>query len=194
MTKITFAALDGAVANFGIAKLSYDTVTGELDVIDLLLSKTEKTKLKQVRSSSDDLSRAYTQAKFVRDNTKDCAVIFGEVPSGGKDSRAARAFGIVTGIYASILQPFQEVNPSEVKIAAVGTRTASKEEMIIWATEKFPNAPWRRAKSNGVKWKKGDLTADNEHLADAVAIGHAGIRTNEFRQMIAMMNAVSNAA
>lgn len=194
MAKITFAALDGAVANFGIARLSYDTETGKLEVLDLLLNKTEKSKLKQIRASSDDLQRSQAQAQFVREATKDCAIVFGEVPSGGQDAKSTRAFGIVTGIYASILQPFQEVNPGEVKIAAVGTRTASKQEMIIWATEKFPDAPWLRAKSNGAKWKKGDLIADNEHLADAVAIGHAGIKTPVFMQMISMFNAIRLAA
>lgn len=194
MTKIIFAALDGAIANFGIARLVYDTDTGKLDVLELLLQKTEKSKEKQKRASSDDLSRAQQQANFVRENTKDCAVVFGEVPSGGKDAKATRAFGIITGIYASIERPFQEVTPGEVKIAAVGTRTASKEEMIAWAVEKFPNANWIRAKRDGASWKKGDLVADNEHLADAVAIGHAGVKTTEFRQMISMLKAVQQAA
>lgn len=194
MTKILFAALDGAIANFGIAKLVYDTDTGKLDVVDLLLNKTEKSKLKQTRASTDDLLRSQEQAKFIRETVKDCAIVFGEVPSGGKDAKACRAFGIVTGLYASVPQSFQEVTPAEVKMAAVGTRTASKEEMIEWAVEKFPNAPWLRAKNNGAKWKKGDLVKDNEHLADAVAIGHAGIRTPVFTQMISMLNAMRSAA
>lgn len=194
MPKITFAALDGALANFGIARMSYDTDTGQLDVLELLLNKTEKTKVKQIRSSSDDLRRSQEQAKFVRDNTSDCAIVFGEVPSGGQDAKSTRAFGIVTGIYASIIKPFQEVNPREVKMAAVGTGTASKQEMIIWATEKFPNANWRRAVSNGKNWKKGDLTSDNEHLADAVAIAHAGVQTPVFTQMTSMLNAMRVAA
>lgn len=194
MAKIIFAALDGAIANFGIARLSYDTETGLLDVIDLLLNKTEKSKNKQMRSSSDDLRRAQEQVRFMREATKDCAVVFGEVPFGGKDAKASRAFGIVTGIYASIIQPFQEVTPTAVKRAAVGTATASKEEMIMWAVDRFPQAPWLRAKANGAKWKKGDLVADNEHLADAVAIGHAGILTPEFQQMTSMLNAIRLAA
>lgn len=191
MTKIKFAALDGAVANFGIALLAYDTETDELEVLDLLLHKTEKTKIKQTRVSSDDLRRAQEQAVHLRNALDGCALVFGEVPSGGKDAKATRAFGIVTGLYASVAQPFQEVTPSEVKMAAVGTSTASKEEMIEWAVEKFPNAPWRRAKQNGPKIKKGALTADNEHLADAVAIGHAGINTPVFKQMLSMFKAAT---
>lgn len=194
MPKITFAALDGAVANFGIAIMTYDTDTETLDVADLLLNKTEKTKTKVIRASSDDLRRSQEQAEFVRKAIANSAIVFGEVPSGGQDAKATRAFGIVTGIYASIIKPFQEVNPREVKIAAVGTGTASKQEMIEWAVEKFPNAPWRRAKNNGAKFKKGDLTADNEHLADAVAIGHAGIKTPAFQQMLSMLRAVKAAA
>ncbi|NKX37743.1 hypothetical protein HGG70_07400 [Rhodobacteraceae bacterium R_SAG4] len=191
MAKIKFGALDGALANFGIAILSFDTETGALEVLDLILNKTEKSKHKQTRSSTDDLVRAQSQAEFMRKSLEGCAIVFGEVPSGGQDAKSTRAFGIVTGLYASITLPFQEVTPSEVKMAAVGTNTASKEEMIIWATELFPNAPWRRAQKNGAKIKKGDLTKDNEHLADAVAIGHAGIKTPVFQQMLSIFRATS---
>jgi Holliday junction resolvasome RuvABC endonuclease subunit len=194
MAKIVFAALDGAIANFGIARMAYDTQTGQMEVVSLHLNKTAKNKSKQARVSSDDLRRSQEQARFVRDHTSDCAIIFGEVPSGGQDSRAARAFGIVTGLYASIQQPFQEVTPAEVKMAALGTATASKVEMIEWATEKFPTAPWLRAQKNGAKFKAGDLTADNEHLADAVAVAYAGVQTTSFKLMISMISAMGRAA
>ncbi|MTH61113.1 hypothetical protein [Paracoccus litorisediminis] len=194
MPLIRLAAFDGALANFGMAKLIFDTDTEALSVLDLKLVKTEKSKVKQVRSSSDDLRRSRENALAAHDWLKDCVTVFVEVPTGGQDAKATRAFGIITGIYASLLREPVEVSPAETKLAAVGTRTASKEEMIEWAVGKFPDAPWLRAKSNGPKWKKGDLLGDNEHLADAVAIAHAGIKLPVFQQMKAMIAAMPRAA
>jgi hypothetical protein len=45
----------------------------------------------------------------------------------------------------------------------------------------FPNAPWLRAKGG-----KKQILNSNEHLADAVAIAHAGIKTDQFLQLMAM--------
>jgi len=187
MTSIKFAAADGSKKNFGIAVMELDLDTLEISVVDLILTKTEKSKNKQVRASSDNLERSQTIAASLPDALKDCACCFVEVPSGGQSYDAVLGFGIVIGIYACIEGilgvPTLEVSPSETKLAAVGTKTASKQEMIEWAAEKFPDAPWREY--------RGKPTLDNEHLADAVAIGHAGIKTPAFKAMLAMLRASS---
>lgn len=183
--KITIAGLDGSKTNFGIALMTMDVETLELEVKDLILVKTEKSKDKKVRKSSDNLERAQEIARTLRESLGDCISAFAEVPSGGQSYEAVLGFGIVIGLYASIPVPLLEVSPSETKKAAVGTRTASKEEIIAWAFEKFPKAPWRTRKL------KGEIvpTADNEHLADAVAIVHAGIKTPAFQQTLAILKA-----
>jgi Holliday junction resolvasome RuvABC endonuclease subunit len=180
--KIKVLGLDGAKANFGIATMVYDMDTGGLDVEDLLLVETEKTKSKQVRVSSDNLRRCREIAEAVRDKTIGCVVAFGEVPTGGQSADACMAFGMVIGIYASLTIPMIEVSPAETKLATVGTRTASKEEMIEWAYERYPNAPWLLTKRQGVMVP----IAKNEHLADACAVVHAGIKTQEFQKVIAI--------
>jgi Holliday junction resolvasome RuvABC endonuclease subunit len=190
MPRIRIAGLDGSKTNFGIATLVLDTdqmhlPTGGLTVESLLLIKTEKSKIKNVRASSDNLIRSQTIARALREELTKCASAFIEVPSGGKSYDAVLGFGIVIGIYASLTIPTIEVSPSETKIAAVGTRTASKEEMIEWALELFPDAPWRMHKVKGVMVPN----RDNEHLADAVAIALAGIKTPAFKQAIAMLMA-----
>ena len=183
--KITIAGLDGSKTNFGIALMTMDVDTLELDVKDLILVKTEKSKNKQVRASSDNLLRAQEIATVARESLGDSIACFGEVPSGGQSYDAVLGFGIVIGIYASITIPFIEVSPSETKKAAVGTRTASKEEIIQWAMENSPKAPWRTRKLKGALVP----TNDNEHLADAVAIVHAGIKTPAFQQTLAILRA-----
>jgi Holliday junction resolvasome RuvABC endonuclease subunit len=187
MGKIRIAGIDGSKTNFGISLLSLDTDTMALSVEDLILVKTEKTKVKQVRASSDNLRRAREIYLVTREALKGCAAVFVEVPSGGQSYDAVLGFGIVIGLYASLeLEPI-EVSPAETKKAALGTSTASKSEMIEWAVEKFPEAPWRMRKLHGEMVPK----KDNEHLADGVAIAHAGIMLPSFRQTLSILAANS---
>jgi Holliday junction resolvasome RuvABC endonuclease subunit len=187
MAKILVAGLDGSLRNFGVALMWLDTKTLELSVKDLVLVKTEKSQTKQVRKSSDNLARAKILVDGVSETMKGVTAAFLEVPSGGQSYDAVLGFGIVIGIYAGIKPAICEVSPSETKMAAVGTKTASKQEMIDWAFERFPEAPWRMRTSKGAKVP----TLDNEHLADAVAIVCAGIETPAFKQTLAFLNAAS---
>lgn len=185
MTKILVAGLDGAKANFGITRMTYDLVTGELAVDGLKLIETQKSSAKTVRVSSDNLRRCREIAEGIRDGIQGCTVAFGEVPFGGKSADAVHAFGMVIGLYASLPIPMIEVMPQETKLATVGTKTASKEEMIEWAFETYPNAPWLTTKRGGAMVP----VLKNEHLADAAAIVHAGVKTPAFQQTIAILRA-----
>lgn len=185
MSKILVAGLDGAKANFGITRMNYDLVTGELDIDGLKLIETQKSSAKTVRVSSDNLRRCREIADGIRDGIDGCTVAFGEVPYGGKSADAVHAFGMVIGLYASLPIPMIEVMQQETKLATVGTKTASKEEMIEWAFNTYPNAPWLTKRVAG----KVSPVLKNEHLADAAAIVHAGVKTPAFQQVIAIMRA-----
>ena len=184
MALVTVGALDPSLANFGIAKLQLDTAALTLKVIGLRLIETVKDTSKVVRRSSDDLRRGQNISGIVSEELEDCIVVFAEIPSGAQSARAAFALGMATGILSCIETPLIEVQPSETKMAAVGTKTASKEEMVEWAVARFPDAPW-------IKTKKGGILKKNEHLADAVAVGYAGLKTNDFKRLIAMMKAAT---
>ncbi|MGV1754776.1 hypothetical protein [Agrobacterium sp. CG674] len=183
MSKILIAGLDGSLRNFGVATAWLDLQTLDLEIKELTIIKTANEKGKQVRVSSDYMRRALDIRTGVHAALKGVTTAFYEVPSGGQDYKSVMGFGIVIGTYAGIPVPGSEVSPGETKIAAVGTRTASKEEMIAWAFEKYPDAPWRTRKF------KGEIvpTADNEHIADAVAIMEAGIKTPSFQQTLAIL-------
>ena len=185
MAIIKCAGLDGSLRNFGITKMLYDTDTGRLGIYDMLLIETQKSQEKKVRKSSDTYERARELALGCQTYIKDCDVIFAEIPSGGKSYDAVLGFGIVIGVYAGLQQALIEVSPIETKKATVGSRTASKEEMINWATAAYPNAKWLTVKRGGVMVPVNK----NEHLADAAAIVHAGIQTPAFRQAAAILGA-----
>jgi Holliday junction resolvasome RuvABC endonuclease subunit len=86
------------------------------------------------------------------------------------------------GILAGCPKPLFQIQPSETKLATVGTKTASKEEMIEWAVEAYPNAPWFRLRDK----PGGKIIAKNEHIADALAVVHAGLETDQFAQFMTM--------
>jgi Holliday junction resolvasome RuvABC endonuclease subunit len=190
MPIIKVAGLDGSLRNFGIAKLLYDTNTGSLSVDALELIETEKTKNKQVRASSDTYNRAHEIAMAAQLCVEECDICFAEIPFGGQSYDAVLGFGITIGIYASLSLPLIEVAPIETKKATVGTKTASKQEMIEWAFETYPTAPWLTTKRGGQLVP----TLKNEHLADACAIVHAGILTPAFKQAAAIIARSSQAA
>lgn len=183
MSKIKVAGIDPALKNFGIAKAFVDLDTLEVEIDSLKLIQTERKVSKQVRQNSDDLRRATEISDEYRRYVKDCTVVFAEIPTGGQSADAVKSFGISIGLLAACPVPLIQVQPSETKLAAVGTKTASKAEMIEWAEEAYPNAPWLRRKSAG----KLVMMNDNEHLADATAVIHAGLRTDEFKRLLAML-------
>jgi Holliday junction resolvasome RuvABC endonuclease subunit len=196
MGSILVAGLDPALANFGLARMRLDLDTLQLSLERVRTIVTEKLagKGKMVRQNSDDLRRARELHDGFHEELQGCAVAFGEIPSGAQAARAAMGFGIALGVLASCKIPIIEVMPTETKLASVGNPKAGKPEIISWAAGNYPHIDWLRyQKAVMFKGKRvreaGDLHEDNEHAADATAVVHAGIRTQQFKQLLAMWKA-----
>ncbi len=155
--------------------LVYSELTdGVVKVIDSVTIETEKSKLKQVRASSDlihrcDVLHRYVN-KFLEKHSPE--IIFVETPSGSQSASGMKNYGVSCYLIATLTPRAIEVTPTEVKKATVGTKTASKNEMIAWAFEKHPEAPW-------ILRNEFPL-AKQEHMADAIAIIYAGMVTPAF--------------
>lgn len=174
--------IDPAFANMGLCSCYIDPMLGIVRTLrDLQLVTTAKQDKKLVRASSDDFRRARELRESLQKFCNGHTVAFAEIPSGSQSARASWSLGIAVGVLASCPLPVIQVSPIEVKLATVGKKTASKDEMIEWATSLYPDAPWRIHRNR--------YTADNEHLADAVAIVHAGIRTADYAQIKAILGA-----
>lgn len=187
---LTVIGCDPSLAGWGLARLlvnidSLSTLKPEVEVTDLLLIATERAALKSVRAASDDLRRAQELHDGLHSFCRGAALLMAEIPSGTQSARGAMSNGICLGVLASSPLPIIQVAPLETKTATVGTRTATKAEMIGWATTTFPDAPWLR--------QRGRIIAANEHLADAVAVGLAGLRTPEFRVAVSMTMGLASA-
>lgn len=180
---------DPTLTNFGMVHMTYDTASAKLHVLRMELVVTERKVTKSIRQNSDDLRRAEELNLRFHHACKGKNMVFSEIPTGSQSARANLSFGVVIGLLAGCPVPLIQIQPSETKLAAVGTKTASKEEMIEWAVEKYPNLNWHRRKS------KGNLVLmnSNEHLADAIAVVHAGVNTDEFKRGLMLWNAAEAA-
>lgn len=182
---LTIIGCDPSLKGWGLAKLVVNIralstlAEPEAEVIDLRLISTEKSGGKQVRAASDDLRRAHELHAGFHSFCRGAAIVMAEIPSGTQSARGAMSNGICLGVLASSPLPIIQVAPLETKLATVGSKTATKPEMIAWATARFPKANWLR--------HRGSITAANEHLADAVAVVMAGLMTPEFKAAAAMM-------
>lgn len=186
---IRILGIDPALRNTGLAIADYDILTGELNVTKVEIAQTEGGKDgKVVRKSSDDLSRARTLVaeinRVIAVHRPSLAVA--EVPGGCQNARGAFSNGVCCGFLACLSLPLIEVSPMEVKLASVGVKTASKDQMIQWAVAKWPNAGWFTRKLKG----EIVMTKDNEHVADACAAIAAGLLTAQFAQAISVMQAM----
>lgn len=167
--------IDLAFAHMGLCKVSINQHL-EIQIEALHLVSTEGRDKKEVRKSSDDLRRARQLHESLQSFAiAPASIAFAEVPHGSQSSRASWSLGIAVGVLASCPLPVIQVSALEVKLASVGKKTASKKDMINWAVDNFPSADWIRY--------RGNLTNENEHLADAIATVYAGIRTDAFQTL-----------
>ena len=180
---------DPSLRNWGVACGTLDTDTMTLSMKTLRVIQPVLLTGKQVRQNSSDLESAFQLCKAAVEFAKQAQVIFAEVPVGSQSARAMASYGICVGVLGSLRAvgiPFFEVTPTEVKMATVGRKTATKLEMIQWATSQHPAASWPYYKQKGVQIIS---EAKAEHMADAIGAIQAGIHSNPFLQSLPLLKA-----
>jgi Holliday junction resolvasome RuvABC endonuclease subunit len=198
MTKIIrILGLDPSLANTGWAIADIDLTERKIvRIVEHGTSVTAKSKVKSVRKSSDDLQRARVQRQCMTDaiDRYNVKIACSEVPSGAQSASASRAFGIVVGLLASLSVPMIETNPTEVKMASVGSKVADKEDIVRWAVELTQRLGgtefWNTGKAKNeweIELDGKFVTKTMEHQADAIAVIAAAIATQEFKQIAAVL-------
>lgn len=182
MARLNVLGMDPSMNNWGIAAGNLITETSQLTIAHLACTRIAEAKGKQVRQNSHDLRTAQGLTEGVLPFKK-AHIVFAEIPQGSQSSRGSLGAGMCIGVLGALRAlgcQFIEVTPTEVKMASVGKKTATKAEMIEWAMATFPNAPW--------PLHHGKINAGMaEHMADACAAIVAGLRTNEYQQIAAIM-------
>lgn len=182
--KIQVCGQDPSLRNWGISKGHYDTETKKLTLYEVSVIQPVLPTGKQVRQNSLDLESAKQLCALALDATKGAHAIFVEVPVGSQSARAMASYGICVGVLGALRAtgiPFFEVTPTEVKVAAVGYKNASKIDMINWAVNAHPEASWPIYQRNGANMVS---EAKAEHMADATAAIYAGLACNSFQQFL----------
>jgi Holliday junction resolvasome RuvABC endonuclease subunit len=176
-------SLDPSFANIGWCVASVDVAEAKiLKMIDGGLISTEKSETKTIRRSSDDLRRANEIASGLRKIAQNVDMVFAEIPTGTQSARASWALGIALGCLTNLSPtPLVEITPTMTKLASIGRKDASKEEIIEWAVGLYPDLPWITARG------KSKLSPKNEHLADSVGVLHAGLQHEDFRTYAGIM-------
>ena len=186
--KIEVVGLDPSLSNLGICRGIIDLDDDSIIVKSLKLVETKGAgKKKVVRQNSEDLERAMALYQGLQEGCQGAKLAFVEIPVGSQSARAMASYGICLGVLASCPIPIIQVTPTEVKKAGYGVATATKREMIDWATATYPDANWLTVKRGG----QLVVTDKNEHLADAAAAISAGIQTDQFRQLASLMRGMS---
>ena len=181
---IRVVGFDPSLRNWGIAKGIFTRSDRSLQIHEVSVINPVLPTGKQVRQNSLDLESAKQLCKAALDAAQGAQAIFVEVPVGSQSARAMASYGICVGVLGALRAsgiPFFEVTPSEVKVAAVGYKNATKQDMIQWATSKHPEANWPMYKQNGTLIVS---EAKAEHQADAIGAIYAGLSCNSFQQML----------
>jgi Holliday junction resolvasome RuvABC endonuclease subunit len=177
-------SIDPSMSHTALVLFELDVATMDAKVIWSTTLNTEKTKSKQVRASSDLIGRCrelYEPTKYyIKIHQPD--LIFAETPSGSQSAAGMKSYGVSCFLLATLTPNPIEVTPIEVKKATVGSKTASKADMIAWAFYKHPELEWKLDKTG-----KPQVTTE-EHKADAVAVFYAGIKTADFSRALSMLS------
>lgn len=191
--QIEIVSFDPSMSNFGIVEAGVDVDTLKLNILDMKLVSTESEAKKGVIKVSDNLRRAKEVQTAMIEACKGKAFAIAEIPLmiTSQNPRIASLAnynaGMMVGVLASINIPLIQVFPKDVKMTATGLRDACKEEMIEWAMNKYPGAPWLMRKLRG----KMVPVAANEHLADAVAAAETGLKDDQFLRSLAMLRSMA---
>ncbi len=185
---IRVCGIDPSLRNWGMAIGEYHVDNRELTIKDMGVINPVLPTGKQVRVNSADLEAAYQLYTKSLKPYQHAQAVFVEVPVGSQSSRAMASYGICIGVLSALKAsgiPFYEVTPTQVKLAGAGKKTATKDEMINWALAQHPEADWPTYTSKKLVTVSRSKA---EHLADAIAAIHAGIDSDQFQQLLSLID------
>jgi hypothetical protein len=182
---IPVLGMDPSLLNWGLAEANLCLKSGVLSTPHLILVQPSDLQGKQIRVNSNDLHRSEQLAQAVFAAARRAKVIFVEVPVGSQSARAMASYGICVGILGALRSEGMqiiEVTAGETKKIFTGDKNAPKRKMIEKAFEFYPNANF--------PVHQGKIPDKAEHLADAIATIHSGVRTPMFQNLIRLFQEV----
>lgn len=176
MSVIRIAGIDPSLRNTGYSLGKLDTNTRFYSVTRVGLIQTDKTKNKQIRANSDTLERTDKLLKGLSKAVEGVDLVFAELPSGSQTASGMKSYALSIALIAAVTQDkaLIQVQPNDIKTTIGGRIQTTKQEIIDWAYQAFPEANWPVS-------KKGILVKTKaEHIADSIAAIEAGLKTREY--------------
>lgn len=187
--KIPVLGMDPSLNNWGLAYGLYDPDNGDLSIKTVQVIRPEYATGKQVRQNSKDLQRAEQLFDGAMTAARNAKAVFVEVPVGSQSARAMASYGVCVGVLGALRAagiPYFEVTPTEVKLATIGNKTASKAQIIERAIQNHPTANWPMQAKNG---QQVPVATQAEHMADAIGAIEAGLHLPLFKQTLQFIQA-----
>lgn len=155
---------DPSLRNWGVAVMDYDPIIDVIEVVSVDVIKTKPIKKSKLPKSQQDLEAAQALLKGILPYATNADVVVIELPIGSQSAAAMKSYGICIGITACLTNlgiPFIYKTPYDIK-HVVGNKETSKEEIIDWVRERYPD-------------KLSKYKNSAEHQADAVVSVHAAL-------------------
>lgn len=183
---IPVLGMDPSLRHWGLSEALLDLSNGTLSTPIGSIIEPKDLEGKQIRVNSNDLWLAEQLSVPVFEAVKKAKVIFVECPVGSQSARAMAAYGVQMGILGMIRglgHSLIEVTATENKRMFTGNPNATKKDMISKLLEFYPDIILPRGKGG----KPGDKS---EHIADATASIHSGVRTPLFQNIMKLYEKV----
>lgn len=155
--------IDGGFASLGLSVV--DLQPDQERLLDVWVVRTEKSAKKLgVRSGDDTARRARELAHHVElaITSRQPGALALEAPSWPRNAGVAAKIGVAFGVVFALAEkhhlPLVMASPQDVKLAVVGSKTATKDDVIAAVERRFPDVTWPSTRS---LW---------EHAADAVGV------------------------
>jgi hypothetical protein len=178
---------DPAFRNWGMALALYDTQLKQLTLTGLDIAQSKIDKSVSTRKNSKDVEVADFTVRRIMPHIKDTQISFIEMPVGSKYPNYMLSYGYCCGIAGTLRaqgNSIIEVHSQDIKEILTGSRTASKDEVIIACMKAYPHLDWPMQTKKGVTtYIKGKA----EHMADAVGAIRAGLETKEFNDLLSII-------
>lgn len=175
--------IDCSLNNLGLCVCEVDENLN-LKVLKTQLIKNDQVYPKKMLQSFQDFDKSKKFAKALREviGENKIQICVGEIPCGSQSSRACTSAGVVVGLLGSVASfcSICGVTPVQAKKASVGSKTASKEDIIVWAQQTHPEVQFRTRTLHGQQV----VMKDSEHEADSIAIVTAALDTEEFQTLM----------
>ena len=173
--------MDPSLRHWGLSEATLDLSDGVLTTPLGSIIEPKDLTGRNIRVNTNDQWLAEQLAIPVLEACRKAKCIFVEVPVGSQSARAMASYGVCVGILGAVRAlgiPYIQVMPDENKRVFTGNKNATKKDMITQLIEFYPDIQLPQGKT------KGSVGDKAEHIADATASIHSGVRTSEFQTLL----------